>query len=232
MNHPKSPILAELVEPLVTYEKKSFVEQILSPKTLQRMMLLSGGVLVLGLVGWLWSIGLFKDPEVVAVLMGITTLAVLGGGIGLGAFHKIPIGRYRTDSVGITGDAAQSLVLRCPRTDHADQRWTPLDSRRHLLRDLCLDSTGTTEPSVRVCVCGRNCDDRHAVLSRSCNRSFLGIDAARYIPGRDRLGMCVLVNNSSTRPKATSHETILGGRSIDQESPLCWAVCVCYWVVN
>lgn len=84
----------------------SLIDQILSPQTLQRMMACGGGLLVLGFVGWLWSIGVFKNPIVVASMMGITTLSVMGIGIGL-----LRYSRYELAGNGMTLLAALAMPL-------------------------------------------------------------------------------------------------------------------------
>lgn len=84
----------------------SFIEQILSPLMLQRMMASGGGILVLGFVGWLWSIGIFESPVVVAVTIGVLNFAVLAGGIAL-----VRISRYRLAGNGLTHLAALAMPL-------------------------------------------------------------------------------------------------------------------------
>ena len=73
---------AEPVNPMPAPEQDttSFLEQLLSPQTLQRMMTCGGLLLVFGLVAWLWSIGIFENPLVGATLLGGATLGVLGLG--------------------------------------------------------------------------------------------------------------------------------------------------------
>ena len=44
------------------------------------MLMLGGGLLVLGAIIWLVSLGIFKDPKVLATAMGFGSLAILGGG--------------------------------------------------------------------------------------------------------------------------------------------------------
>ncbi|QEG20501.1 hypothetical protein [Mariniblastus fucicola] len=61
----------------------SFIEQILSPQSLQWMMACGSGLLMLGLVIWLWSVGVFENPIVVAVAAGAATLSLLAGGMSL-----------------------------------------------------------------------------------------------------------------------------------------------------
>lgn len=55
-------------------------EALLDPRSIQWMLMLGGGLLVLGLVIWLVSLGLFKDPKVLAIALGVGSLAILGGG--------------------------------------------------------------------------------------------------------------------------------------------------------
>ncbi|MBI3861549.1 MAG: hypothetical protein HY290_06610 [Planctomycetia bacterium] len=58
-------------------------EALLDPRSIQWMLMLGGGLLVLGLVIWLVSKGIFKDPKVLAIAMGVGSLAILGGGWGV-----------------------------------------------------------------------------------------------------------------------------------------------------
>ena len=100
---------AEAIEPDEPAKPKingSFVEQLLSPLMLQRMMACGGGVLVLGFVGWLWSIGLFSNPVVVAVLIGAATLSVMGIGMAMVRFT-----RYQLAGNGLTLLAALAMPL-------------------------------------------------------------------------------------------------------------------------
>lgn len=61
----------------------SLVERLLSPQSLQIMMGAGGGILVIGLVIWLWSIGLFDNPLIAAATMATGNLGMLGLGIWL-----------------------------------------------------------------------------------------------------------------------------------------------------
>lgn len=63
--------------------RQSFIEQLLSPQTLQWMMACGSGLLMLGLVIWLWSVGVFENPIVVAVSAGTATLSLLCGGMAM-----------------------------------------------------------------------------------------------------------------------------------------------------
>lgn len=55
-------------------------DALLDPRSIQWMLMIGGGLCVLGLVVWLVSIGVFEDPRVLAVVMGVGTLAILGAG--------------------------------------------------------------------------------------------------------------------------------------------------------
>ncbi len=55
-------------------------EALLDPRAIQWMLMIGGGLCVLGLVIWLISLGVFKDPHVLAVALGVGTLAILGAG--------------------------------------------------------------------------------------------------------------------------------------------------------
>jgi len=65
-------------------EKPSYLrlmfEGLLTPQSIQWMLILGGGLTVLGLVIWLTTLGVFKNPYVLATVLGIGTLAVLGAG--------------------------------------------------------------------------------------------------------------------------------------------------------
>ncbi len=59
---------------------RRMLEALLDPRAIQWLLMIGGGLAVLGLVIWLVSKGLFKDPRAVAVAMGIGSLAVLAAG--------------------------------------------------------------------------------------------------------------------------------------------------------
>ncbi len=63
--------------------RMSFLERLLDPASLQIMMAVSGGLLFLGFVAWLWTIGLFDQPLHVAIGIGAVNLTLIGVGIGL-----------------------------------------------------------------------------------------------------------------------------------------------------
>ncbi len=55
-------------------------QSLLDPRSIHWMLLIGGGLCVLGLIVWLISLGVFKDPRVLAVALGLGTLAILGSG--------------------------------------------------------------------------------------------------------------------------------------------------------
>ena len=55
-------------------------EAVLDPRSIQWVLMIGGGLLVLGLIIWLGSFPFFQQPGILAVVMGIATAAVLGAG--------------------------------------------------------------------------------------------------------------------------------------------------------
>ena len=55
-------------------------EALLDPRSTQWLLMLGGGLAVLGLVIWLVSLGVFENPLVMAVALGVGSLAVLAAG--------------------------------------------------------------------------------------------------------------------------------------------------------
>ena len=93
-------------EPATT--RKRLIEQVLSPQALQWMMTCGGGMLILGFVIWLWSVGIFENPLVVASLVGAATLGTLAAGIAM-----VRLSRYQLAGRGIAllGSIALPLNL-------------------------------------------------------------------------------------------------------------------------
>ncbi|MEX1042937.1 MAG: hypothetical protein WDZ51_20045 [Pirellulaceae bacterium] len=79
----------DLVEPLKrepevpAVPRRNILEVILDPGSLQYLMMVGAGMLVVGLVIWLATQGFFDDPLTIAIGMGIGNLAILGGGAAL-----------------------------------------------------------------------------------------------------------------------------------------------------
>jgi len=55
-------------------------EALLDPRSIQWMLMIGGGLCVLGLIVWLVSVGLFDNKKVLAVGLGVGTLAILALG--------------------------------------------------------------------------------------------------------------------------------------------------------
>lgn len=70
---------AEPSEPKPTILFRMF-EALLDPRSIQWMLLLGGALAVIGLLVWLISMGIFENTIVVAVFLGLGTLAILGTG--------------------------------------------------------------------------------------------------------------------------------------------------------
>ena len=72
-------------------------QALLDPHSIQWMLMIGGALCVLGLVVWLVSLGVFKDPHVLAVTLGVGTLAILA----LGWFFTLRT-RFRLAGQAIT----------------------------------------------------------------------------------------------------------------------------------
>ncbi len=68
VGHEKSVVLRQMFEAL------------LDPRSIQWMLTLGGGLFVLGLLIWLVSWGVFQNPAILAVALGIGTVAIMGAG--------------------------------------------------------------------------------------------------------------------------------------------------------
>jgi hypothetical protein len=63
--------------------RRSILEILLDPRSIQWLLASGGVLLAVGLVIWLASLGVFKNPLVVATCMGAGTLTLLAGGCGI-----------------------------------------------------------------------------------------------------------------------------------------------------
>jgi len=81
---PASDVTAVSTAPL-------WLRLLLDPQTIQRLLFGGGGLAVLGLIAWLISLGVFDDPRIVAIAMGIGTggLLVSGWGLTLRTQHRL-----------------------------------------------------------------------------------------------------------------------------------------------
>ena len=59
---------------------RPMLEALLDPRSIQWMLILGGGLTVLGLIIWMATWGVFENPQILAVALGIGTLALLGVG--------------------------------------------------------------------------------------------------------------------------------------------------------
>lgn len=106
-------------------EPTGFWAALLSPRTLQILMLSGGGVLVLGLVIWLWAQGVFENSLVTAVTLGVTNIAVLALGVA-----SVRHSRYQTAGMALTILAC--LVLPLNLWFYDAQGLVTLDQDGHL----------------------------------------------------------------------------------------------------
>jgi hypothetical protein len=81
-----APAAAVPTEPVL----KRMLDALLDPRAIQWLLMLGGGLFVLGLIIWLVSIGVFKDPRTVALVMGLGSVATLAAGwfVTLKTSHK------------------------------------------------------------------------------------------------------------------------------------------------
>lgn len=63
--------------------KPALLERLLSQQSLQWMMAAGAGLLVIGFAVWLWSVGVFENPLVLATAVGGASLSLVGLGIWL-----------------------------------------------------------------------------------------------------------------------------------------------------
>lgn len=69
--------------PVVLVPRRSFLDVLLDPRSIQWLLATGGGLLVLGLVIWLTSLGLFDNPVTVAGALGLGNAVLLAGGMAL-----------------------------------------------------------------------------------------------------------------------------------------------------
>ena len=93
-------------------------EALLDPRSIQWMLTLGGGLFVLGLLIWLVSWGVFQNPAILAMALGIGTAGHHGCRLVGGLDDTVPDRRPGADLLGVCGGAAQPLVLPCPGLDH------------------------------------------------------------------------------------------------------------------
>lgn len=103
--HPLSDGLSS-TEPSSAPPGRSLIEYLLDPRSLQALMITGGALLMLGLVIWLWSVGVFENPVTVAICMGAANLGVLVGGAAM-----VRYSRYQTAGRALSLLACLALPL-------------------------------------------------------------------------------------------------------------------------
>jgi hypothetical protein len=106
MNSTELPHLDDPASAAQPPGKPPLLERLLSQESLQKMMSAGGGLLVLGFVIWLWKIGLFANPLIVATIVGAATLGTMLAGV---AMRKLT--RYELAGNGLTMLGALALPL-------------------------------------------------------------------------------------------------------------------------
>jgi hypothetical protein len=104
LNYTAAP--AESTPPSEAPPGRSLMEYLLDPRSLQALMITGGALLILGLVIWLWSVGVFENPIVVACSMAAVNLGVLAGGAAMVRYT-----RYQTAGRAMTLLACLALPL-------------------------------------------------------------------------------------------------------------------------
>ena len=102
-----------------------WIELLVDPRTLNGLMTCGGSLLVLGLVVWLWLIGLFENKLIVAGCLGIANLGLLALGLA-GTYFS----RYQTASTALTMLAC--LVMPLNLWFYDAQGLVTLDQGGHL----------------------------------------------------------------------------------------------------
>lgn len=94
--------------PNLPHPKGNWIERLLNPRVLQRLMYCGGGLLIVGFVIWLASHGVFDNPRVLATAVGLANLLVLATGVVL-----VQYTRYQLAGKGlaILGSLALPLNL-------------------------------------------------------------------------------------------------------------------------
>jgi hypothetical protein len=86
------PATVQPIEPAAPpAPRRSVIDILLDPRTIQWLLASGGALLVLGLVIWLAAEGLFENKLFVAVLLGVGNAALLGGGWALIHFTRYQI---------------------------------------------------------------------------------------------------------------------------------------------
>ena len=109
----------------IVVARQPLIERLLSPESIQRLMLVGGGLLVAGFLVWLRVWTVFKEPLVVAAAIGLLIAAIIGSGIALVRFT-----RYKMAGTGLAFLGALAMPLQLWFYDA--QGLIPLDEGGHL----------------------------------------------------------------------------------------------------
>jgi hypothetical protein len=86
------PATVQPIEPAAPpAPRRSLIDILLDPRTIQWLLASGGALLVLGLIIWLAAEGLFENKLFVAVLLGVGNAALLGGGWALIYFTRYQV---------------------------------------------------------------------------------------------------------------------------------------------
>ena len=91
----------------IVISRQPLIERLLSPESIQRLMLVGGGLLVAGFLVWLRVWTVFKEPLVVAAAIGLLISAIIGSGIALVRFT-----RYKLAGTGLAFLGALAMPLQ------------------------------------------------------------------------------------------------------------------------
>ena len=83
--------VAKPAAPAAATQEPSLLESLLDPHRLQQLMTFGAGLLVTGLVIWMWAIGIFENKLAMATGLGAITLGMLAGGWSLLKFTRYQI---------------------------------------------------------------------------------------------------------------------------------------------
>ena len=95
-----------LQSPISTSNSSNFWETLLAPRTLQSLMCCGGGLLVLGLVVWLWTQGIFENRVFTACCLAGVNLGALAAGVA-----TVRYTRYQSAGIAVTLLACLVLPL-------------------------------------------------------------------------------------------------------------------------
>ena len=138
---------AAAVEPQVPVMRRMF-EALLDPGSIQWMLMIGGGLCVLGIIVWLVSKGIFENKRVLAVALGVGTLAILAAGWFAALRTRFHVAGPGAHLPRLRRRPAQPVVL--PRAKPAHRRRPPVGRRRRVLPALRGDRLRAPRSAVHV----------------------------------------------------------------------------------